>query len=57
MEGLLAEGKTLFLVSHSEGDLRRFCTRGLYLNNGTLAGDGPMEEVLQQYDDDIAAGA
>lgn len=49
MEGLLAEDKTLFLVSHNEADLRRFCTRGLYLRNGSLAGDGPMEEVMEQY--------
>ncbi len=49
MEEMLATGKTLFLVSHSEADLRRFCTRGLYLRAGTLAADGEMEEVLAQY--------
>jgi ABC-2 type transport system ATP-binding protein len=31
MEALLADGRTLFLVSHSESDLKRFSTRGLYL--------------------------
>lgn len=54
MEGLLAQGKTLFLVSHSEGDLRRFCTRGLYLRGGSLKTDGTMSEALAAYDDDIA---
>ncbi len=49
MEGLLAEGRTLFLVSHSEPDLQRFCTRGLYLKHGNLVGDGPLEDVLAQY--------
>jgi ABC-type polysaccharide/polyol phosphate transport system ATPase subunit len=49
MEDLLAEGRTLFLVSHSEPDLRRFCTRGLYLKSGTLAADGSMSEILDLY--------
>lgn len=49
MEALLSDNRTLFLVSHSEGDLKRFCTRGLYLQSGELVGDGPMDEVLKQY--------
>jgi ABC-2 type transport system ATP-binding protein len=55
MESLLADGKTLFLVSHSEPDLRRFCTRGLYLRSGELAADGPMEEVIDQYNAELDA--
>ena len=54
MEDLLAEGRTLFLVSHSEADIKRFCTRGLYLRNGTLAGDGSVDEILAQYKSDIS---
>lgn len=53
MEGLLEEGRTLFLVSHSEGDLMRFCTRGLYLQGGTLVDDGPMAEVMEHYNADL----
>lgn len=49
MEELLAQGRTLFLVSHSEGDLRRFCTRGLYLEEGRLVQDGTVAEVLTTY--------
>jgi ABC-2 type transport system ATP-binding protein len=52
MEKLLSEGRTLFLVSHSEGDLKRFCNRGLYLRKGELAGDGPLDEVLALYNGD-----
>ncbi len=52
MEGLLSEGRTLFLVSHSERDLKRFGTRGLYLRAGQLVMDGPMDEVLARYNDD-----
>jgi len=54
MERLLDQGKTLFLVSHSEGDLRRFCTRGLYLQGGGLKTDGTMTDALAAYNDDIA---
>ena len=53
MEALLADGKTLFLVSHSEPDLRRFSTRGLYLKRGELEMDAPMEDVLDQYMEDL----
>ena len=49
IEELLAEGRTLFFVSHSEGDLRRFCTRGLYLEGGRVVLDGPIEDVLSAY--------
>ena len=52
MEDLLSEGRTLFLVSHSEKDLRRFGTRGLYLRAGSLVMDGPMDEVLARYNED-----
>jgi ABC-2 type transport system ATP-binding protein len=49
IEELLAGGRTLFFVSHNEKDLRRFCTRGLYLDKGQLALDGTIDEVLAQY--------
>lgn len=55
IEELLKEEKTLFLVSHNERDLRRFCTRGLYLNAGKLVLDGPIDEVLKRYDEDHMA--
>jgi len=52
IEELLASGRTLFFVSHNERDLRRFCTRGLYLNEGKLVLDGPIDEVLACYASD-----
>ena len=55
MEDLLGQGKTLFLVSHSEADLMRFCTRGLYLRDGGLKMDGPMMDVIAAYNKDIEA--
>lgn len=53
IDELLADGRTLFFVSHNERDLRRFCTRGLYLDRGRLKMDAPIAEVLDQYNRDI----
>ena len=55
IDELLAEGRTLFFVSHSERDLRRFCTRGLYLDKGRLAMDASIEDVLERYNADYNA--
>nr|WP_027342461.1 ABC transporter ATP-binding protein [Hamadaea tsunoensis] len=49
MQRLLAEGRTLVLVSHNEGDLTRFCTRGLFINEGRLTVDGTVHEALAAY--------
>ncbi|MDW4573361.1 ABC transporter ATP-binding protein [Microbacterium sp. M3] len=56
IDELLADGRTLFFVSHSERDLRRFCTRGLYLDKHRLALDAPIAEVLDRYNTDYSAG-
>lgn len=52
IDELLAEGRTLFFVSHNERDLRRFCKRGLYLNKGSLVLDAGINEVLDRYNAD-----
>jgi len=56
IDELLADGRTLFFVSHSERDLRRFCTRGLYLDKHRLAMDAPIGEVLDRYNADYPTG-
>ena len=56
IDELLADGRTLFFVSHSERDLRRFCTRGLYLDKHRLALDAPINEVLDRYNADYPTG-
>ena len=57
MENMLSGGKTLFLVSHSEHDLKRFADRGLYLKTGQLVADGPVQEVIEQYNADADAAS
>ena len=53
IESLLSDGQTLFFVSHSEGQLRRFCERGLYLEGGELRCDGKIDEVIERYERDM----
>lgn len=49
IESRLSQGHTLFLVSHKDADLKRFCTRGLYLREGMLRADAPLAPALEQY--------
>lgn len=51
MDELLSGGRTLFMVSHNEQDLKRFCTRGLYIRHGELIVDGPLDESLTAYNE------
>jgi ABC-2 type transport system ATP-binding protein len=52
IEEMLADGRTLFFVSHNDKDLRRFCQRGLYLDKGKLQFDGAIGEAFARYTSD-----
>jgi ABC-2 type transport system ATP-binding protein len=57
IDRMLGEGRTMLLVSHNEGDLRRWCTRGIYLRRDEDLVEGPIEDILDMYlaeDDDPA---
>ena len=43
-------GRTVLLVSHQMNQLRRLCTRCLWLQSGRLAGSGPAAPVLGAYE-------
>jgi ABC-2 type transport system ATP-binding protein len=53
MEELLSGNRTLFMVSHSEANLSRFCSRGLYLRKGELVLDAGIDETLKVYNEDL----
>jgi ABC-2 type transport system ATP-binding protein len=55
IEELLAGGRTLFFVSHNERDLLRFCTRGLYLDKGSLVLDSSIRDVVDRYNADYGS--
>ena len=46
---LVQGSKVLVLASHSRALLERVCTRGVILSHGTIARDGPIAEVTQEY--------
>lgn len=52
IDRMLANDRTMVLVSHNEKDLRRFCNRGLYVKGGTLALDTDIDSALAAYNED-----
>ena len=44
-----ARGGTLVLVSHELEQLRELCTRGVWLDQGRIVMDGPIDMVLEKY--------
>jgi len=54
IEGLVADAGTLILVSHSPGEIRRQCSRALWLDKGMLRDDGPPNKVLSRYEKHVA---
>jgi lipopolysaccharide transport system ATP-binding protein len=53
-DGLRRAGKSVFLISHEEGLLRRLADEVWWLHAGRLAGRGDPEEVLTAYRKHIA---
>ena len=49
LDKFLASTGTLFLASHSDVLLKRFCQRGLVFREGGIVFDGPLEEALSFY--------
>lgn len=45
-----SEGKTLLFVSHAADSLRLVCERAIWLHQGRLRMDGPLEHVLSAYE-------
>ena len=42
-------GKTILCVSHSTSTLKDLCTRAIWLDHGRLMEDGPLEQVMEAY--------
>lgn len=55
LDELKAEGRTILLASHDTALLERVCTRALWLEHGKLVGDGPIQEIVQAYQEKISA--
>lgn len=51
IEGFQRAGKTLLLVSHDMELIRRFCTRAIWLQQGCVIADGPVDNITGAYED------
>ena len=49
MKTFMDSAGTLFLASHSEELLRKFCTRGLVFNHGSIVYDGVLDDAINFY--------
>jgi len=45
---------TLFLASHTDSLLKRFCVRGLVFDQGMIVFDGPLQEALEHYSHNVS---
>ncbi|MBX4967383.1 ABC transporter ATP-binding protein [Rhizobium binae] len=50
-------GTAIILVSHSPGAIWAVCDRGLFMNKGAALVDGPIEQVIREYDDQNSRNA
>jgi ABC-type polysaccharide/polyol phosphate transport system ATPase subunit len=53
--GLLDRSNVVITVSHDLAALRQICTRGIWMRKGRVAGDGPIDEVIDRYLEDVGA--
>ena len=49
MDSVAREGRTVLLVSHNMGALRRLCTAGMVLDKGRLIAQDTMERCIEAY--------
>lgn len=54
IEELKQEGKTIVFVTHGMESVRRFCTRAVWLHEGSIKLDGEIEEVVNRYLEETA---
>lgn len=50
IQEIVAAAGTLLLVSHSTTELRNHCQRGIWLEQGVLRADGPIDDVIEEYE-------
>ena len=56
MENLRSGGRTVLFVSHNMAAVENLCSRGIWLEAGTVKEDGPAPEIIRSYMGTFAAG-
>ncbi|MEZ5380455.1 MAG: ATP-binding cassette domain-containing protein [Microthrixaceae bacterium] len=49
IQEMLASAGTLLMVSHNMAEIQRLCNRGIWLEEGVILADGPLDEVIDTY--------
>ncbi|HWE35891.1 MAG TPA: ABC transporter ATP-binding protein [Isosphaeraceae bacterium] len=49
VQGLVSRTNVVVIVSHDLGSLRQMCTRGIWMNQGRIELDAPIDEVVDRY--------
>jgi ABC-type polysaccharide/polyol phosphate transport system ATPase subunit len=57
IRSLLDRSHVVIIVSHDLKALRATCTRGVWMKKGRIVGDGPIDETIDRYLEDVAASA
>lgn len=55
MDQFRQRGTTILFVSHSMSNVRQLCDRGIWIEHGAIAREGPIEAVIQAYLDQVEA--
>jgi len=53
MQEVAADGRTILFVSHGMGAIRKFCRRVILLQEGRVVEDGPADEAVDRYMDQV----
>ena len=56
MTELRDKGTTILFVTHSIEQIKRFCTRGIWIRNGELVSDGEASKIVDLYDNYMKYG-
>ena len=51
---MFKKGTTVLFVSHNLNQIRSLCTRAIWLENGHVVEDGPVEEVTEHFEKKVA---
>ena len=49
IRGLMDRSNVVIVVSHDLDALREICTRGIWMHQGRVAADGPIDDVIDRY--------
>ncbi|MBA2372448.1 MAG: ABC transporter ATP-binding protein [Chloroflexi bacterium] len=56
MREVAGSGRTVIFVSHNRSAVSSLCTRAIWLENGRMAADGAVDDVLARYHESLLVG-